>query len=102
MWKPEAKTSGRFILENMNYVYHTYMSLANKALMSLYFGSLLSYSFYYLVKWNKKVKGYNNIKSCKPLWNSKCWVFYICRWIYILPKIYATLKTKLNKYDNYN
>ena len=29
--------------------------------------ALPSYSIYYLVKWNNKVKGYNKTKSCKPL-----------------------------------
>jgi len=34
------------------------------------------------VKWNKTVKGYNKTKSCKPFWNTKCYEFYIYRWIY--------------------
>ena len=34
------------------------------------------------VKWNKTVKGYNKTKSCKPFWNTKCYEFYIYRWIH--------------------
>jgi hypothetical protein len=48
--------------------------------MSLHFAPILCYSFYYLVKWNNKVKGCTYIKSCKPFWNAKCWEFYICRY----------------------
>jgi hypothetical protein len=29
------------------------------------------------VKWNKKVKGYNKTKCCRPFWNAKCYEFYI-------------------------
>jgi hypothetical protein len=70
--------------------------------MSWHFASLLCDGFYYIVKWNKKVKGYNKTKSCKPFWYVKCWKFYICiyRWIYSqhnYPKIYATLKTKMKQ-----
>ena len=50
--------------------------------MLLHFAPFLCYGCYYLLQWNKKVKEYNNIKSCKPFQNVKCLEVYICRWIY--------------------
>jgi hypothetical protein len=44
------------------------------------------------VKWNKKVKGYNKTKSCKPFWNAKCYEMYLLSTQ--LPKTYATAQNK--------
>jgi hypothetical protein len=71
--------------------------------MLLHFAPFLSYSFYCIVKWNKKVKGYNKTKSCKPFQNTKCYEFCIYRWIYIqhnYPR-YMQLPKQMKKYDNY-
>jgi len=50
--------------------------------MLLDFAAILSYSLYYHVKWNNKVKGYKKTKSCKTFWNAKCYQFYIYGMIY--------------------
>ena len=66
------------------------------------FANILCYSFYYLVQWNNKLKGYNKTKSCNPFWNAEFCEW--CRWIYsqqIYPRNIQLSKQKLNKYDKY-
>jgi hypothetical protein len=76
------KQRGWSMQEKLNYKYHIKFWTNSAWCTMLHFAPFLSYSFYCLVKWNKKVKGLNKTTSCKPFWNSKCYEFYIYRWIY--------------------
>jgi hypothetical protein len=70
--------------------------------MLLHFDPLLCYSVYCIIKWNKKVKGFNKTKSCKQFWNAKYWDLHI-EMVYSQHNYsrYMQLPNKNKKYDNY-
>ena len=87
LWKPEAKNLEILMKKVDGLCWRncitstTLCSLATQYLMPWCWAPLLCYSFFYLLKWNKKVKRYNKIKSSQPFKNAECWEFYICRGI---------------------
>ena len=100
---PKRKHSGLFMEEKVNYstTLCSEQTVHDVCCCTVHCSEL---RFVLPVKWNKIVNGYNKTKSCKPFWNTKCYVFYTYGSIYCqhnYPRYMQLPKQKWNKYQKY-